>query len=191
MKLLHFLFLFLGLSIKISACQCPTVPPLSKFSLQGYEIIFKGKVISVVDCDNKPGVAVFKVLELYKGEATEFHKVTFNCSDPCHIKFSEGEEWIIYGTYRQIGSTMMDWCSRSRKYFNNEKLDFYAVNLGISYYDEVKFLQDSLGIYRLRKSTPSAENRNVLPNTTQSIVILISSLIALVLFYYIFDKVMK
>jgi hypothetical protein len=189
-KILIFFTLFHAFLLS-NACQCPTIAPLSKSSLKSYEIIYRGKVLSMINCDNKPGVAVFKVLELYKGDATEMHKVSFVCEDPCATGFKVGEEWIIYSTYRQIGNSMMDWCSRSRRFFENSKLDYYEVNFGNSYDDEVKFLQDSLGVYRLRISAPNSENRNVLPSTFQSIIILFSSLIVIVLFYYIFDKVMK
>ncbi len=173
------------------ACQCP-LTLLSLEECAKYEIIFKGKILQVVNCDHKFGEAVFEVQELYKGNATREFKVLFDCNEECVQKFNPGDEWIIYSRYKQIDNAKMDWCSRSRKYFKIEKEDFYTVTYGNDYYDEVKFLQEKLGIHRvLVEHKSQIDNRNIKPNTTQMLVILISSLAAIVLFYYLFNKFFK
>jgi|GEM_PF-555186 len=183
----YVVFLFL-LSRTGLACQCP----LTRLGLEEcakYEIIFKGKILRVVDCDHKFGEAIFEIQELYKGNAPKEFKVLFDCNEECAQKFSPGDEWIIYSRYKQIDNAKMDWCSRSRKYFKIDKEDFYTVTYGNDYYDEVKFLREKLGLHRVMIQTKSQiDNRNVRPNTTQMIVILISSLAAIVLFYYLFNK---
>ena len=71
------------------ACQCP-LSELSRAECDKYEIIFKGKIVSVAPCDNKFGVAVFEVEELYKGNATKQFKVLFECGIECAQEFNEG-----------------------------------------------------------------------------------------------------
>lgn len=189
---MRFLFLFfLFLSSFAIACECPQTT-LSLNECNNYEIIFKGKILSVKDCGSKFGEAMFEVEELYKGNATKQFKVLFECGVPCEQKFLPGEEWLIYSKYKQLENAMMDWCSRSRKYFKNEKEDFYAVNYGNDYYDELKFLREKLGNHRLLASNPNkVENRNEQPTTNQTIVIFLVSLGVIVLFYVLFNKFFK
>jgi hypothetical protein len=184
---IFFLFLFF-IKNSSSACQCPTTN-LSLKECDNYEIIFKGKILSVVNCDHKFGEAIFKVEELYKGNATEEFKVLFECHEECAQKFTAGDEWVIYSRYKQIDNAKMDWCSRSRKFFKIESEDFYTVNYGNDYYDEVKFLQENLGIHRVMVEHKSQiDNRNARPDTKQLIIILLTSLVVIVLFYYLFNK---
>lgn len=173
------------------ACECP-LSSLSKAECNKYEIIFKGKVLSVKDCDNKFGEALFELDELYKGNATKQFKVLFECSKQCGTRFNVGEEWVIYSRYKQLENALMDWCSRSRKYFKIDKQDFYKDSYGNDYYDEVKFLRDSLGLHRLLSDNPTrTEGRNARPGTTQFAIILICSLAVLILFYYLFNRFFK
>jgi hypothetical protein len=174
-----------------SACECP-VTALNKTECNKYEIIFRGKVLSVSPCNNKPGAAVFEVQDLYKGSLTKTFKVLFSCEDPCARPFQEGEEWIIYSRFKQIDNAMIDWCSRSRKFIKQQTEDYYLVTHGITYDDEIKFLQDSLGIHRVMKEQINAsQQRNMLPTTNQSILILIASILFILLFYYLFNKFFK
>jgi hypothetical protein len=184
------LFLFSLAVFYSPACQCP----LTRLGLEEcakYEIIFKGKIVSVVDCKDKFGEAMFEVQELYKGNVTKEFKVLFECDVECAQKFSVGEEWIIYSRYKQIDNAKMDWCSRSRKYFKIDKEDFYSVTYGNDYYDEVKFLREKLGLHRLLVQKSQIGNRNELPDKNQMVIILLCSLAAIVLFYYLFNKFVK
>ena len=181
------IFLFLLFDTH-KACQCP-LTILSLEECNKYEIIFKGKLLRVIDCDHKFGEAVFEIQELYKGNATKEFKVLFECDVECAQKFNPGDEWIIYSRYKQIDNAKIEWCSRSRKFFKIDKEDFYTVTYGNDYYDEVKFLREKLGLHRLLVEHKSQiENRNTRPDTKQMIIILISSLAAIVLFYYLFNK---
>jgi len=188
---ISFILLFLLFVKTSTACQCP-LTKLGKAECNKYEIIFRGKVISVAACDNKPGVALFEIQDLYKGNLPKTFKVIFDCTDPCASPLNVGEEWIIYTRFKQIDNAMLDWCSRSRRFIKNQKEDFYAVTYGNSYDDEVKFLQDSLGIHRTMKEQMTAsQHRNQLPTPNESIVILICSILAILLFYYLFNKFLK
>jgi hypothetical protein len=193
--ILHILIVFFFLGVLTSeaqtACECP-VTVLTKKECSKYEIIFRGKVLSVAPCKNKPGVAVFEVQDLYKGSLTKNFKVLFSCEDPCARPFQEDEEWIIYTRYKQIDNAMIDWCSRSRKFIKLQAEDYYLVTHGISYDDEIKFLQDSLGLHRLMKEQANAsQHRNLLPTTNQSILILVVSILFILAFYYLFNKFFK
>lgn len=173
------------------ACQCP-LTELGRVECDKYEIIFKGKIVSVTPCDNKFGVAVFEVEELYKGNATKQFKVLFECGIECAQQFSEGEEWVIYSRYKQIDKAMMDWCSRSRKFFKNDKEDFYSVTYGNDYEEEVKFLRKKLGLHRtVSEIKNAAEERNLIPSKNQTIILLLCSLGAIFLFYWLFKKYFK
>lgn len=185
------LLFFCVLGYSAHACECPYTA-LSLDECAKYEIIFRGKIISVKPCGEKPGEAVFEIEELYKGNSEKEFKVLFECDDPCATKFAEGEEWIIYSRYKQIGNAMMDWCSRSRKYFKNDNEDFYAVTYGNDYYDEAKFLKANLGTHRLLQSKPSADyTRNKIPGVNKTIILVVCSLLAIVLFYWLFNRFFK
>ena len=187
-KILCFFLLFNCISFCTKACQCP-LTSLSTEECDRYEIIFKGKIVSVKNCNQNFGEAIFEVEELYKGNATKQFKVLFECGVECALLFNVGEEWVMYTRYKQIDNALMDWCSRSRKFFKNEKEDFYAVTYGNDYYDEVKFLQEKLGLHRLLTDTKNAaEGRNVRPSGNQTIIILIASIVFLLLFYWLFNK---
>lgn len=183
------LIIFLnGIALYSLACQCP-LTTLGIDECNKYEVIFKGKIITVKNCNQNLGEAIFEVEELYKGNLPNQFKVLFECKVECAQQFNVGEEWIVYSRYKQIDNALMNWCSRSRKYFKNPKEDFYTVTYGNDYDDEVKFLREKLGLHRLLATVKNAsEGRNIKPNANQTIVILISSIIFLFLFYWLFNK---
>jgi hypothetical protein len=173
------------------ACQCP-VTALNAQELARYEIIFRGKIVSVKPCDDRPGEAVFEISELYKGNAEKNFTVVFDCKHECYQQFLAGDEWIIYSTYKQINNAGMDWCSRSRKHFANAREDFYQVNTGVDYDDEMAYLRKELGVHRLLAGQKVVDTgRNERPDFTQSVVILLCSLGAIVVFYLVFNKLFK
>jgi len=191
----HFLLiLFLLIIIQsngIQACQCP-VTVLSIQECNKYEVIFRGKVLTVKTCDDKPGEAVFEVLELYKGNAEQKFKVLFSCSEECFYAFKPGEEWIIYSRYKQVNTALMDYCSRSRRLFTNSKEDYYNSTNGNEYEDELKFLRDKLGLHRLIQNNKNQDySRNLIPDTKQSVLILLASIVGIVLFYFLFSRIVK
>jgi hypothetical protein len=187
---LSFAFIILHSSF-VKACQCPFTS-LSLDECAKYELIFRGKVISSAGCIDKQGEAVFEILELYKGNTPMSFNVVYECGVECAQSFTAGEEWIIYTNYRQISNAKMDWCSRSRKYFKNDKEDYYAVTYGNSYEEELAFLRKNLGTHKLLKEQPGKnEERNIRPSTLQSAIMVLISIGAIVLFYYLFKRFLK
>lgn len=191
MKKLFFLIVFLVVVTVSEACQCP-VTILNEKEIAKYELIFKGKIKSVKLSEGANSEAVFQVEELYKGNSTPEFKVLFDKSDECKIDLNAGEEWIIYTNYIQIDKAKLDFCSRSRKYIKNIKEDFYAVTTGISYDEELRYLQTNLGLHKLLKENLNkVENRNQIPTQTEFIYILIFSLLGIILFYWLIRKFLK
>lgn len=190
----QFIFLFLGLSFfssPLKACQCP-LTQLSLEECNKYEVIFKGKIVKVIECDNKFGEALFEVQELYKGNSEEKFKVLFECKVDCAQKFSVGDEWIIYSRYKQLDNALMDWCSRSRKFFKIDSEDFYTYTYGNDYEDELVFLRKNLGLHRtLVEKKSQIDGRNIKPSINQTILVLLISVGAIVLFYYLFNKFLR
>lgn len=191
MNKLFFLIVFLVVVTVSEACQCP-VTILNEKEIAKYELIFKGKIKSVKLSEGVNSEAVFQVEELYKGNTTPEFKVLFDKSDECKIDLNAGEEWIIYTNYIQIDKAKLDFCSRSRKYIKNIKEDFFAVTTGISYDEELRYLQTNLGLHKLLKENLNkVENRNKIPTQTEFIYILIFSLLGIILFYWLIRKFLK
>jgi hypothetical protein len=185
------LFCFLIRPITSLACECP-LSSLSMNECERYEVILRGKVVQVKTCDDRPGEAVFEVLELYKGNASHNFKVLFNCNDACFYLFKPGEEWILYSRYKQVNTAYMDWCSRSRRYFSNAKEDFYTSTYGNDYEEELAFLRKNLGLHRLVKEDLSQNySRNVIPDKAETVWILLASAIGIILFYVLFKRWVK
>ncbi len=176
----------------VNACQCP-LTTLSLEECNKYDIIYRGKIISVEPCTNQKSQAVFEILELYKGRVNTKFKVLFDCKVECAQEFNPGEEWIIYSNYKQADNAKMDWCSRSRKLIKNEKEDFYAVTYGNSYDEELDFLRKNLGTYKTMRDREEnqAGKRNIIPSRTQLIITLFISLAVVILFLQLFKRFLK
>jgi hypothetical protein len=181
--LLSFLFAFTA----GKCCECP-LSVLSMEEAEKYEVIFRGTIVSVKDCGSRFGEAMFRVDELYKGNATREFKILFECGVPCQQAFNRGDEWIIYSRYKQLDNALMDWCSRSRKYFRNEKEDFYKVNYGNDYFEELRFLRSNLGLHRTLSERPQVTGRNQIPGIRGSVIIILCSVGVILLFYWVFNR---
>lgn len=172
------------------ACQCP-VTALNEQEIKKYDIIFKGS-IKTINLKGEKSEAIFLVSELYKGMLPAEFKIIFNDADACKIDMRVGDEWIIYTNYYQMENAKIDFCSRSRKYIKNSKEDFFVELTGISYDEELSYLQKNLGIHKLMKEKPNrVEQRNILPNQKQFVLLLVCSLIFMVLFLWLFNRYFK
>jgi hypothetical protein len=196
MKIKHLIFLFtfsiFHLPFYLHACQCPTTK-LGMDEANKYDLIFRGKIDSVSSCTDKKGHAFFRILELYKGIATERFEILTDCDVECAQVLNAGEEWIIYANYKQAINAKLDWCSRSRRFIKNQKEDFYTVNNGADYDDELKFLRENLGLHKPLKPIENQRvgEPNKLPTQKEFIVYLLLSIVGMVLFYYLFNKFFK
>lgn len=186
--LLIILFVFVGRFAQ--ACQCP-VTSLNEAELAKYDIIFKGKIKSV-KLNKAKSEALFAVSELYKGMVSIEFTLLFDDADVCKLELRPGDEWVIYANYHQIDNAKLDFCSRSRKFFKNVREDFFEETTGVSFDEEVHYLQTKLGLHKPLKENPNkVENRNILPNTNQMILGFICSLLGLFLFYWLFNRFFK
>lgn len=187
----HIIILLLILSCKLShACQCP-ITSLTDKETNKYDIIFKGKIKSI-KLNNKNSEAIFEVDELYKGLLAQDFKILFNDADVCKIELRVGDDWIIYTNYHQIDNATLDFCSRSRKFFKNQGEDFFAETTGISYEEELRYLQTTLGRHKLMKENPNrVENRNILPDKNQFMIMVICSILGVLFFYVLINKIFK
>lgn len=191
MKYSIFILLFILASKLSFACQCP-LTALNDAEVNKYDLIFKGRISAINNKTNSNSEAIFTVDELYKGNVAQNFKVLFNETDECKLELRVGDEWIIYTNYHQIDNAKLDFCSRSRKYIKNLKEDFFAVTTGVSYDEEMRFLQTKLGLHKLLKDNPNkVENRNQIPNKNQFIIIMICSLLGIIGFYWLIKKVLK
>jgi hypothetical protein len=182
---------FLLLTSDFFACQCP-LTKLSSEECNKYDIIFRGRIVKD-SVNGKRGEALFEVTELYKGVVSGSFRLSYELDGDCAQGFMVGEEWIIYTTYKQANVGNMDWCSRSRKYFKNEKLDFYAVTYGNDYDTELKFLRNNLGLHK-PLAAPEAKpdwQGNQIPTQTEFIVYLLLSIAGVVGFIFLVKKFLK
>jgi hypothetical protein len=164
---------------------------LNEKEIAKYEIIFKGSIKSI-KLNKANSEAIFTISELYKGVIAQDFKIIFDDQDPCKLELRMGEEWIIYTNYYQINNAKLDYCSRSRYYVKNIKEDFFAETTGISYDEELRYLQTNLGLHKLLKDNPNkVENRNIIPNSNQLIIYLLGSILGVVFFYLLINKLFK
>lgn len=191
----HIILIFLmpllaSITSTAKACQCPFTS-LSAQECDKYELIFKGHINSV-QLDGSKSFAMFTVDELYKGNTASAFKIMFNDEDPCKISMRPDDEWIIYCNYYQLESAKLDFCSRSRKFFKNIKEDFFYSTTNVTYDEELRFLKNTLGLHKLRKEQSNqAGNRNQIPSHRQFIITLICSVLAIIVFYWLFNKFFK
>jgi hypothetical protein len=190
MKHLTIIFLLILISKLSIACQCP-LSKLSDKEIAKYDIIFNG-LIKSIKLNKSNSEAIFTISNLYKGIIAQDFKIIFNDEDLCKLELRVGDEWIIYSNYYQVDNAKLDFCSRSRKYIKNIKEDFFAETTGITYDDEIRYLNTHLGLHKLLKNNLNkVENRNIIPNSNQFILLLILSVAGLILFYWIFNKFFK
>lgn len=172
------------------ACQCP-LTALNVEETNKYDVIFKGKINSI-NLKGELSEAQFLVNELYKGVIAEKFKIIFNDVDICKLEMRAGDEWIIYANYNQVTSAKLDFCSRSRKFFKSAKEDFFAVTTGVSYDEEIIYLQKALGLHKIQAATDNKTlERNIIPSTNQFMLMLLLSIVGIVFFYWLVNKFLK
>lgn len=190
MNIVKYIIFLVILSYQSFACQCP-LTGLNEAETNKYDIVFKGKITSVKLSKDR-NEALFTIQELYKGPIGEAFTVLFNDVDECKLELQAGDEWIIYANFRQVNNAQLDFCSRSRKFFKNAKEDFFAVTTGISYDEEMKYLQTKLGLHTCLKSNPNmSENRNIIPSSGEFIIFIVCSIIGVIIFYWLVNKFLK
>ena len=189
---IFFLFLiFIAFQQKASACNCNAVVTDEK-SIRQYDFIFLGKVIATSGCD-KTSKAKFVVDELFRGKSYATTEVEFDCSSDCQMSFLPGQVWIIYANYTGYGQSKVDFCSLSRMQFDNEKDDFNSASHGMSFKDEVLFLETKLGKQKLNEvdKIDQQHHENIIPNPVQATIALVCGIVGVLLLYFIVRKVLR
>jgi hypothetical protein len=195
-KILTILFCFVAVYIK--ACECPPIEPINKVLADKYDVIFYGKVDSIVPCGTKGiGTAYFSIINLYKGHAEQHISVDYDCTSSCMMSFSKNEEWIIYAVYQRFDLLTVDLCSHSRKRNSANETDHYQVSSGRSFEEENNFLKKILGLQvfsshnELNDKQKDFKPHNDQPSALNKLALLIVSLLVMMIIYIISKKLFK
>ena len=183
--------LVLSFSKPVFSCDCPNLPKLTSEYTNKYNLIFRGTVQKVSNC-NEINHATFQIQELYKGESKKEIEIYFDCSSDCKMNFNVGETWIIYANYIQLNKPKVELCSRSRKLVDNEikvATNFIASDLGFN--EECDWLKQNLGIktINLEDNIKTVDtHRNQLPEKEFSLVLIIISLFFFLVLIFFLKK---
>lgn len=188
--LIAFVVIFTGVT-DLFACQCMELKPLSKHTLEIYDVIFVGDVIAVSG-DDLEAKASFKVKELYKGSSYQQITVQYDAKTDCGMNFIPGETWIIYGKWIEYGVPRADMCGHSRVIPKAGQPDYYETERG-KYTDDLKWLQDSLGIQPFIDPNDHKDlaHKNTIPDATQALTYLIAGLGGLAAIFYFVRRMFK
>lgn len=189
-----FCFLF----IYSQACECPPLDPLSKKSIENYDVIFHGTVDSIIPCSNTGiGTVFFTIIDLYKGAAERYVSIDYDCTSACMMSFSQNEEWIIYSTYQRFDLITVSLCSHTRKKIPDGSPDFYQISSGRSFAMENDFLKNALGIQpysthnEMNDRQKQFQPRNEQPNAMNKFWLLLVSALVMILIYIVSKNFLK
>jgi|SRR6218665_2269401 len=197
MKKCLFLF-FILLSNFVFSCDCPPLEVITKKGTEKYDVIFYGKVDSIIPCNTQGiGTAYFTIGSLYKGAAEQHVSVDYDCTSACMMSFAKNEEWLIYGIYQRFDLITVELCGHSRKKITDGTTDFYAVAAQRTFDEENKFLQDALGIQPYGKHNDLNDQQKELkphndqPSDLGKLWLLLISLAAMGIVYIVSKKFFK
>lgn len=189
------LFLSLLISFYSSACECKDFVSITKELCSEYDVIFLGTVDSVSACNEKGfSVAYFSIAELYKGNVKKQVQINFDCNTECMMSFAKGEEWLIYSLYEKFDHLNVSICGHSRKKVDDETLDIYSVNAKRTFEKEKEFLKTAFGVQNfiqendLNNQQDKVGPRNELPSNWRKLALLLVSVLAMGIVYYITRK---
>ncbi|MEO6882752.1 MAG: hypothetical protein ABI199_01870 [Bacteroidia bacterium] len=197
MKKIFFLFAFSCLVKSAIACDCPPIQQNIQQQSRTYAVIFEGKVDSVSVISGKYASVYFNVSELFKGKSYAESQVRFDCSTSCQLNFTPKETWIIYANYYKYGELEIKFCSRSRKLIADTTQDYYSVNNGMSFKNELAFLQKNFGSQPLLNEDTIAlqheeeAQRLTHPTGVQALWLVGISFVVVTAFLYFFNKYFK
>jgi hypothetical protein len=187
------LFLFAGINTA-KACKCAELKPLSKESLDRYELIFSGKVAAVSACTEEGrGTVRFIIDSLFRGKSYAECDVQFDCASSCAMSFAPGERWTIYATYLKYGSPEVILCSHSRKIPAAGTSDFVTDMRGASYAVEAQWLAKNLGIIPLNEEKKEImKPRELLhPERTGMIWLLGGGIVGVLILFFVLKRFLK
>ncbi len=199
MKVIKKLFLlcsfFLSVN-KINGCDCKQVSPLTIIECRKFDAIIQCKIDSVSTC-NQRSIAYAKCIEIYKGEPVKQVQFSFDCSTSCQLSFAKNERWLIYGKLNDQNQLELNFCDRNRKYFESTKDDYFLVNTGLSFADEINYLKKNIGLkigntpINNVSTIDITQRENALTSGSNNLLLLLASLFFFLLIYFIVNKKLK
>ena len=196
MRLIYFLFFVLLFNCAFTQDNCTCNEKEIAFSeeyVNAHQLIFRGKTISISKGTDYDKVT-FLVSKLFKGIASQQIEVYFDTKNECALKFTVGEDWIIYSTYKQA-KPFVAYCSRSRKNVinTNKNIDLMYIKSDITVDDETDKLGELCGLKALTEPVSENENahNNIIPTGLQRILLIIFSMVGFAVIYFLLNKVLK
>jgi hypothetical protein len=160
--LLFLLAVFFSLRAE-STCNC-TLIPVSDNAIAPYELIFKGKVLSVSGCDKTANVT-FEIQELYVGKSFATVEIAYDCSSACKMTFAPGETWLVYATYESYGKAKTEYCSHTRMLYPDDENDMNTIGHGMTFDEEIAWLKKKFGVQELNDESMAVDmhHKNIIP----------------------------
>jgi hypothetical protein len=176
---------------KVSSQNCNCIPlgPFVAKDVDHYAVIFQCDVKSVEVIDGV-GKATVIINKLYKGKVGSTIQLQFKNTAECPIVMQSGERWLIYGEYYQVQTILMEACSRSRKFFRDVKADYYAINTGQTFDEEIETLRSVTGVLPITDSQISSREL-IKPKGTTLIVLIGFSLVGFLMIWFILKRFLK
>jgi hypothetical protein len=186
---------FFGLTLQAYAiCDCLIGGRPTKANTSVYDLIFTGKVDSLVVSGENPRVWL-RVTAVYKGVVLKHTPLFFEAVGECSMKFEKGQEWIIYADYERYGEAAVDYCSRSRRRIDNERMDMYLETSGVTFDGEIQFLEKnykrSAPVEMKNDQQPIPERHNEIPKGWTPVWLLLASTAGAVTLYWLARKFWK
>jgi hypothetical protein len=180
------------------SCECPPLEPVSKKISDNYDVVFYGRVDSIIPCSNSGiGTAYFTIISLYKGSAEQKVAIDYDCTSSCMMSFLKGEEWLVYATYQHFDLLTVNICGHSRKKSLEGSADFYQVASGRTFEQENEFLEITFGSQpfsshnKLNDQQRELQPHNEQPSSVNKLILLIVSLAVMLIIYFISKKFFK
>lgn len=195
-RLFSLISLLISFAAKSYSCECKGTAPLTIVECRKFELIAQCKIDSIKVCTGDKSLVFVSVLEMYKGNLETKLNFLYDCSTSCMMSFAKDEIWLLYAKRGNQNQFELNLCDRNRKYFAQAKDDFYALNAGLSFADEIAYLKKNIG-YKI----PQEENKNKAIDITQrendetsganKLLMLAISLVLFLLMYYIVNKKLR
>ena len=193
MKIIFLFFLFLISSFSF-ACDCATQKTFNKENIVStYKIAFLGKVKALTNHDGRPFIR-FEVIEPFIGKIQKETELLDPNSD-CSIGFAVGEEWLVYGNYHEFGIAETNICTRSRKHFANDSLDYFKTTFHSSYAEDKEYLEKNFGVQPYLEKNKEEEllsHRELIkPKGFEMVWMILIGTVFLTIFSFVFKKYFK
>lgn len=172
------------------SCECPSLPRINAELNKNYTLIFEGVVDSVVS-----EYVYFSVDSIYLGNCFNKLKAKLNGANECKIIIASGEKWIVYANQTSVSETEINYCSRTRKFFDTLSDDYFIALNGCSYDEEKKMLS---AVYSLRApsllnntdSDKKYDRKLIQPGVATKIILVGISILTIALIYFFISKKM-